>query len=140
MATETGPDLADAALAVALLMDDTCVVSPPIDPDDWVLGADLRLTPPAGMTTYSGPCKFKAQGLTAGTPGAEGGVQLGLDRFEFDLPLGSPRLVEGSVVLITSSRRSPSAVGERLVVKGPLPKTMAVKDGYIAERRKRVEG
>jgi len=139
VATTNGPDLSGGQLAVEALMDDTCKASAVAEPDDWVVGPDLRLTPPAGLTTYAGKCKLKALGLNGGQSATEGDQQLVTDRFQLDVPLSAPFLPEGSGVVIDSSRRMPTAVNEAFVVTGPLPKTMAVKASYIVERRKRVE-
>lgn len=142
MATENGPDLSAGQQAVEALMDDTCTVRDFVDPSLWVTDPEtLRLTVPPGTPVVydGGKCKFKPLGVSLGGRATEGGQQLAVDQFKLDVPLGSPVFVEGQAVTVDSSRRMPAAVGETFVVKGPLPRTMAVQQSFVVERRKRVE-
>ena len=150
MATETGPDLSDARLAVEDLMDDSCRIvryeDASVDTLDVVTGS---LSVPAGdpVTVYDesstgdggrvllGRCK--ASPMTESQPrlGSEGAVEILPRPYRFSVPWDAPEPKIGDLITILSSRRDPTLVGTEFIVKDVMRSTFLVGRRMIVERR-----
>jgi hypothetical protein len=149
VATETGPDLEFGRQAVEALMDDSCDVYLPNAPHKQAMDpGTLALTPTGGLRgakVYAdGRCKVKdATSNSRGGPvHAEGSQQLAVTASQIDFPLGdvpASGFPVGSVVVMRSSRRNPFLVGNEYVIREQVEKTMAIKYGVLADKRKNVD-
>lgn len=128
MASNTGPDLDGARIAVEALMDDTCIVlRPSPEGSETIDPVSLKRvkTPPTQI--YDGRCSVG----TASRPGQPfenvGGDQRGLAGYSLSLPiLQAPELLAGDIVRITSSRRDPQLSGTQFLIDEVAYKTMAI--------------
>lgn len=138
MATENGPDLEPARLAVEALMDDTCRITRggglSVDPDTLLpVASGGEVLYPVGAE--DGRCTLSAVDNVA-SEGQVGGQDQTSVRYALKLPRDvAPRLRTGDVVLMTSSRRDPLVPGATFVIDEQLVKTMSVSSKVLLTRR-----
>lgn len=147
MATTTGPDLTVAREAVEALMDDTCIVTRPGDPDDDVLdidtgeiGSSSTATPVYGPDTLGfedrelgSRCKFKPASDNQPDEQEWGGDTRPRRFYSIGLPWDAPDVQEGDKIDCTSSRRDPLLVGQTFIVREVVYSTMLVQRRVTAE-------
>lgn len=150
MATSTGPSLENGRREVEKLMDDTCDVYMPasqhkatMDPETLRLSSDVPNT--LGTKIYNNG-RVKVKDATSNSRGgpvqAEGGQQLTVTASQLDFPIGAvpaSGFPTGCIAVIRSSRRNPFLVGNQYTIREPVEKTMAVKYGVLADKRKNVD-
>ena len=149
MATSTGPNLEPGRIAVEKLMDDTCDVYLPATPHKQDRDPEtLRVLPATasrGARIYNnGRCKVKdATNNARGAPVAqEGGQMLVVSASQVDFPLGdvpASGFPTGCTIVVRSSRRNRFLVGNEYIVREPVEKSLAVKYGVLADKRKNVD-
>jgi hypothetical protein len=150
VASATGPDLANARMAVENLMDDACVITASADGRDgalWDHDTGERITgledPAATVYDASstgdgersladadhlgGKCKIRALSTDAQPKDtSQGGAQFSVDSYMLGLPWDAPAVPRGATVTITSSRRDPQEVGQTFTAQDSFVGTMLV--------------
>lgn len=122
-------------------MDDTCIIYAPADPDDDVLDEQtgrLHDVPANPTVLYEGKCKTTPQGgLGSSQPREvnEGGDTDTRRFYAGSIPADSVEIPEGSIYVVTSSRRDPLLVNERFRVREIALTTFLVSRRLTLEHR-----
>lgn len=149
MATSSGPNLNAAVIQIERLMDDTCQITrnPAADIDATLNYTTGLITPTAATIIYDdatlgangrpllGRCKITS--LRDSQPTTQPGVGYADDLryYRFGIPIDSPPLHLGDVVVITSARRWQTMVGHIYDVRETIDSTFAVQQKVVCERR-----